>query len=128
MGIEQERVTRAWLACYAAHDKAGLLDFCADNANYHVHAWHDPLVGREAIRGELDRQFDLVSDYRSTILNVSSTDAVVFIEGIDTFKHAKATGDVTVHWTSVQEINSDGRISKQRDYSDSAELTSHFGN
>ena len=126
MGIEQENVTRSWLACYAADDKAGLLDHYTDDAVYHVHAWHEPLVGREAIGAELDRQFGVVSDYRSTILNISSTGSVVFIEGIDTFKHAKASGDVTVHWASVQEISPEGKISTQRDYADTAELTAQF--
>jgi hypothetical protein len=81
----------------------------SDDAVYHVNAWQPPVVGRDAIRAELDRQFDLVSDYRSTTLNIFSKDAVVFIEGIGTFKHSVSSGkDVTGHWTSVQEIKSSG--------------------
>ena len=120
MGIEQENVTRSWIACYAAHDKAALLDHYADDARYHVHAWHEPFEGRDAIRAELDRQFGLVSDYRSAILNICSTDSVVFIEGIDQFRHSGR--DISVHWSSVQEIDRNGKIAVQRDYADSKEL------
>jgi hypothetical protein len=120
VGSKQEAVSRSWLDCYAAGDRGALLDHYSDDASYHVIASRPALVGREAIRAELDRQFDRVSDYRSTILNICSTDAVVFIEGIDTFKHSGR--DVTLHWSSVQEISSAGKIRTQRDYWDSKEL------
>ena len=120
MGSKQEAVFRSWLDCYAAGDRAAALDHYSDDATYHVAAWHQPLVGRDAIRAELDRQFDSISDYRYTIRNIFSTDAVVFVEGIDAFKYGGK--DVTTHWCSVHEINPAGKITAQRDYLDMKEL------
>ena len=122
MGKERRAVTRSWLDCYAAHDPSALLTSTpttlpTTSTPGTIHLW-----GKSTIRAELDRQFDVVSDYRSTILNIFSTDTVVFAEGIDTFKHAQSGKDVTAHWTSVQEITPEGKISSQRDYADSAEL------
>jgi ketosteroid isomerase-like protein len=122
MGSKEEAVARSAIDCYATGDRAALVDLYSDEAVYHVNAWQEPLVGRDAIRAEIDRQFDLVSDYRTTIVNIFSKDSVVFSEGIDTFKHSRSGGkDVTSHWARVQEINPAGKIISLRDYWDSQE-------
>jgi hypothetical protein len=42
------------------------------------------LVGRDAVRDGLEQELRaLSSDYRYTILNMASTDAVVFMEVVD---------------------------------------------
>jgi ketosteroid isomerase-like protein len=120
MGSKEEAVVRSAVDCYGTGDRDALLDHYADDATYHVSAWHKPTVGRDAIRAELDRQFDLVSDYRPTILNIFSQDSLVFVEGIDQFKYSGK--DATMHWCSVVEIDAAGKITKQRDYADSQEL------
>jgi ketosteroid isomerase-like protein len=125
MGSKEEAVVRSLYDCYRTGDRAALLDLYADDAVYHVWAWHKPFVGRDAIRAELDRQFDLVSDYRTTILNIFSKGAVVFTEIIDTFKHSGK--DVTMHGASGVEVNPAGKITAQRDYSDSQELKQQLG-
>ena len=93
----------------------------ADDATYHVAAWHEPLVGTEAIRGGLERELPaLSSEYRYTILNTASTDAAVFVEVVDGF--TRDGKDVTMHSVWVFEINEAGKITARRDYFDAKEL------
>ena len=104
-----------------ALDLEAAVDHFADDASYRVSAWHEPLVGREAIRDGLEREFGaLSSEYRYTILNMASTDAVVFMEVVDEFKLRGK--DITMHWSSVLEINQAEKITARRDYWDAKEL------
>jgi limonene-1,2-epoxide hydrolase len=119
MRSKQEAVVRSWLDCLFA-DLDHTVDHYSDDATYHVAAWKPPLVGRDAIRAELEQLFGLQTDYRYTILNIASTDAVVFIEVVDAFKYGGK--DVTMHWSSVLEINPAGKITAQRDYYDMKEF------
>jgi limonene-1,2-epoxide hydrolase len=120
MGSRQEDVVRSWLDCLAVGDLEGVIDHYSEDARYHVAAWHEPLVGRNAIRAELSQQLARLSDYRYTLLNIASTDAVVLIEVVDSFKLGGK--DVIMHWSSVQEINPAGKITAQRDYYDMKEF------
>jgi limonene-1,2-epoxide hydrolase len=104
-----------------ALDREGAIAHFADDGAYHVAAWHEPLVGRDAVRDGLEREFRaLSSDYRYTILNMASTDAVVFMEVVDGFK--RNGKDFTMHSTWVFEINQAGKITARRDYWDAKEL------
>jgi limonene-1,2-epoxide hydrolase len=104
-----------------ALDLEGAIAHFADDATYHVAAWHEPLVGRDAVRDGLERELRaLSSDYRYTILNMASTDAVVFMEVVDGFK--RNGKDVTMHSTCVFEINQAGKITARRDYYDTKEF------
>ena len=60
------------------------------------------------------------TQYRYTILNTASTDAVTFIEVVDEFKHGGK--HITMHWTGVWEINQAGKITARRNYWDTKEL------
>ena len=120
MGTRQEAVVAAWIDCFVAQDLEGIVELYSDDAAYHVAAWHEPLVGRDAIRAEIGQQFDRVSDDEISVLNIVSTDEVVFFEAVDTFKYRGK--DVTLHWASVWEINPSGKIAAQRDYWDAKEL------
>ena len=115
-----EDMVRRWHECYVTGDRAAAIDYYADDATWQVSWWRDPLVGRDAIEVALERQFAGISDYRSELVNLVSKDAVVFLEGIDNF-----TVDdnlLTLHWSTVLEINAEGKIAQQRDYWDTREL------
>jgi limonene-1,2-epoxide hydrolase len=104
-----------------ALDLESAVDHFADDATYHVAAWHEPLVGREAVRDGLEREFGaLSSEYRYTIVNMASTNEVVFMEVVDEFK-SRGT-NITMHWSSVLEINQAGKITARRDYWDTKEF------
>jgi limonene-1,2-epoxide hydrolase len=119
MGDQQEAVVRSMLECLFV-DLDATVDHYADDATYHTAAWKPPLVGRDAIRAELDQLFGHHSDYRYTIRNIASTDAVVLIEVLDAFKYDGR--DLAIHWSSVLEINPAGKITAQRDYYDMKEF------
>jgi limonene-1,2-epoxide hydrolase len=122
MGAQSDAtsVVRSWHTSYAAGDRLAALDHYADDAIWYLNWWREPHVGRDAIRAELDRQHDGFANYRSEIVNLFSNDGVVFIEGIDTF--TMGGKDATMHWSTVLEINSEGKIARQRDYWDTKEL------
>jgi limonene-1,2-epoxide hydrolase len=124
MGSQQEAAVRSMLDCLFV-DLDGTVDHYADDAIYHTVAWKPPVVGRDAIRAGLDQLFRLQSDYRYTIRNIASTDAVVFIELVDAFKYDGK--DMTMHWSSILEISPAGKITGQRDYYDMKEFETQVG-
>jgi limonene-1,2-epoxide hydrolase len=91
----------------------------ANDASFQVSAWQPPLVGIEAIRGVLEREVGL-SDYRYTIRNTASSDNVVFTEVVDGFRLDEK--EITMHGSSVWEINDAGKITARRDYWDAKEF------
>ena len=121
MGTRQEAIVRSWFDCMVALDLDAAVDHFADDATYHVAAWHEPLVGRSAVRDGLKRELGaLSSEYRFTIRNVASTDSLVFMEVVDEFK--KSGKVITMHWASVFELNRAGKITARRDYVDMNEF------
>jgi ketosteroid isomerase-like protein len=124
VGAQEEDVVHSWISSFAAQDLVGIMDLYSDDAAYHVAAWREPVVGRDAIRAEIAQQFDRVTDDKITILSMLSTDGVVFFEAVDDFKFGAK--DVTLHWASVWEIGSAGKITVQRDYWDGREMDSQI--
>jgi limonene-1,2-epoxide hydrolase len=120
MGGKQEAVIRSLLDCFVADDRDGAVNLYSDEATWHPRgAWREAAVGKDAIRAEVDRIFPL-PDYRYTIRNIASTDAVVFAELVDT--HRRDGKEITMHSSIVLEIDPEGRISAERDYFDAKEL------
>jgi len=60
-----------------------LLSHMAPDAKYHVNAWEPPFAGHDAIRAELLRQGEVVSDVRIEILSIASAGQTVFAERLD---------------------------------------------
>ena len=89
MGVEQEAAVRAFIADLEGEqlDTAQIervVNRMTPDAEWHVVAWHDPFVGRDAIRAEFLRQAQLFRDLRIEILAIASIGGIVFTERIDT--------------------------------------------
>jgi limonene-1,2-epoxide hydrolase len=118
MGATQEAVVRSLVESLNADDRDRVAAHYADDAVWHLSAWREPIVGKPAIRAMLDQ---LAGDgFRFTILNIASTDVVVLTELVDT--HERDGRQITLHWSSVTELDQTGRIVAERDYWDSKEL------
>jgi limonene-1,2-epoxide hydrolase len=90
------------------------------DARYHVYAWEEPFVGREAIRGELLRQAPFFSDTEEEIMNVASVGHTIFVERHDCVTMFGKRAAFTV--VGVFELDADGKITSWRDYLDSREI------
>jgi hypothetical protein len=64
-----------------------VLDFMTPDARYHVFAWEEPFVGREAIREELLRQAPHYGDGEYEFQNVASVTRPLV-------SHARGDGEV----------------------------------
>jgi limonene-1,2-epoxide hydrolase len=118
--VRLEATVREFLDRGVAADVAGSVALLADDAEYHVNAWNEPLVGRDAIGEEFQRQRRLWSDFRYELLHVATTGNVVLTERVDT---VRVDGrDVTVHIAGVFELDADAHITRWRDYFDSHEI------
>lgn len=97
----------------------------APDARYHVFAWHDPFVGRDAIREELLRQAPFFSESHYEFLTVASVGNTVFVQRRDcvTMFGTPAKFDVV----GVFEFDADGKVTCWRDYLDSAEIGAKVG-
>ena len=121
MGTEQEAVVRSLIDCVVARDADRAADHYSDDASYSYPPWREPIVGREEIRAALHKLFaGCFTELHYTIVNIASTDAVVFTELTDT--NTLNGKVVTMRWSSVTEINEKREITAQRDYFDTREL------
>ena len=116
MGEAQEAVVRSFNRCLASDDQDGAVEHFSDDAVYHMIPWRKPVVGRDSIRSA----FGYGRWVRSTILNMASTDAVVFVEAIDTVM--RDGKEVTIHYSMVIDIDQEGKITAERDYWDTKEM------
>jgi limonene-1,2-epoxide hydrolase len=96
----------------------------APNGRYHVFAWNEPCVGRDAIRSELRQQAPLFANTKVEFLNTASCGSTVFIERIDWVTMSGVR--VGVHVVGVSEIDEDGNVVSWRDYLDSSEITAQL--
>jgi limonene-1,2-epoxide hydrolase len=75
----------------------------------------------------MERQQATLSDMRTEVLNVASTDPLVFSERID-IQHMKHIGqEVQVHIVGVYELGPDGKIVSEREYGDMKEVEAQMG-
>jgi limonene-1,2-epoxide hydrolase len=102
-----------------------LLDYMTADARYHVYAWEEPFVGREAIRAELLKEAPVFSDGEFEFLNVASVGRTVFVERHDIITMFGKRAAVAV--VGVFELDADGKITSWRDYFDSREIGAKFG-
>jgi limonene-1,2-epoxide hydrolase len=97
-----------------------ILDRFAPDGVYHVFAWEEPHVGRDAIRTELTRQADLFGDASFDIVSSARAGDTVFLQRIDwVTMRGKRLG---LHVVGVFEFDDSGRLTSWRDYLDSREI------
>jgi limonene-1,2-epoxide hydrolase len=125
MSDHHEKVVRSLIERMNAKDDQAVVQSFASNCTYRVNAWHEPLVGIDAIAAEFDRQHALWSDLRIKVINTASTANVVFTERIDTVHMMDR--DVAIHMAGVFELDGDDKIVSWRDYFDMKEIESQLG-
>jgi limonene-1,2-epoxide hydrolase len=113
---------RPWPRCLSqgVHANPAVFHQNDADARYHVFAWEEPFVGREAIGAELLRQARLFSDGEFEILNVASVGRTVFVQRHDIVTMFGKRATMTV--VGVFELDADAKITSWRDYLDSREI------
>jgi limonene-1,2-epoxide hydrolase len=97
----------------------------APDAKYYVSAWEPPFVGHDAIRAELLRQGEVVTDVRIEILSIASAGQTVFTERLDCMTMGGKPAEF--HIAGVFDVGEDGKITTWRDYFDTKEMEAHVG-
>jgi limonene-1,2-epoxide hydrolase len=99
-----------------------VLSYFAKDCEWRMNQWSEPLRGVDAIRAEWERELADFSNLPYEVLNVVSTDRIVFSERVDTVHMTNIDRDVQVHIVSVFELDSEGKILIERDYFDMKEV------
>lgn len=86
-----------------------------------------PVQGRDAIRAELERQYEFYNECTCTIHSIGSSDTKVFTERTDTVTLNHDGKRVETRLNAVFDIDADGRISGWREYYDSGDLVKKLG-
>ena len=127
MGQREEETVTAFLDAQFEGDFDRASNYLVKDADYRVPAWKESLRDTNAIRSEFERYHATMSDMRYEVLNVASTDRVVFSERID-IQYMKDIGrEVQVHIVAVYELDSEGKIVSDRDYFDMKEVEAQMG-
>jgi limonene-1,2-epoxide hydrolase len=119
MGQRQEAVVRSLLDSFTVGNPDEIVEHFTVDAKWNVVASREPLVGKSAIRRDLDRQAAVYTDFRHEIVNTASTDSIVFVERVDMMRMDGK--DVSVHITGVFEVDGD-KIRAWREYLDMKEV------
>jgi limonene-1,2-epoxide hydrolase len=125
MSEHHEKIVLSLIDRLNARDDQAVLESFAPNGSYRVNAWHEPLVGTDAIAADFERQHTLWSDLRIAVINIASTSRVVFTERIDTVHMMDR--DVAIHMAGVFEFDGNDKIVSWRDYFDMKEVESQLG-
>ena len=125
MSEHQEELVLSLIELMKGGDDAAVLTYFAPNGSYRVNAWHEPLVGADAMAADFGRQKALWSDLRIEIINMASANNVVFTERLDTVHMMDR--DVTIHMAGVFEFDDSDKILSWRDYFDMKEVESQLG-
>jgi limonene-1,2-epoxide hydrolase len=125
MGVAEEAAVRDMLSEFDRRqiDKSAIdrmLDFIGPGARWHVFAWEPALVGHDAIRKELERQAEIMTDVSVEIVWMGSVGNRVFMERLDSLTVKSIP--TTLHVAAVFEVGSDGKITLWREYWDSKEI------
>ena len=125
MGITQEQAVRDFFLEWECESLDAsrierILNRMNQDVRWHVNAWDRPLVGQNAVREELQRVAPHYRDYRSEILAIASVNQTVFTQRLDSM--VVGGKPLTQHITGVYEVDTDGKISVQRDYFDRKEV------
>jgi limonene-1,2-epoxide hydrolase len=119
MSDREEGIVRDFLDALTG-DAAGSASYFADGGSWRLNAWHEPVIGVQAIRADLERVEANWSGFRYDLLNVASAGTVVFVERIDR-GHSQGK-DMAVHVVGVFDVDEGGKITSWRDYYDAGEV------
>lgn len=124
MSDRHEKLVLSLIEHMTDDDREAVRDCFAEDAEYRVNAWHEPLSGTKAITGDFERQHALWSDLRINVSHIASAGNVVFTERIDTV-HMMGR-DVQIHMVGVFEVDDRDKITSWRDYFDMKEVESQL--
>ncbi len=108
-------------------DKLTKTYFSADAHYQPLVPMRKPSQGRDAIRAELERQYEFYNECDCTIHAIGSSDTNVFTERTDTVTLNHDGKRVVTRLNAVFDIDSDGMISGWREYYDSGDLVKKLG-
>lgn len=98
-----------------AKDKAGFLDFFADDVVYHYHVGTRPLNGKAWVEKFITKYWADNSDSTWLIDQHSETETHLFTEGRE--QYVNASGETVTHpYMGIIEFRPDGKIIGWRDY------------
>lgn len=86
-----------------------------------------PAVGRDAVRDELERQYEFYRDCKCVIHRVGSGDGCVFTERTDTVTLNHDGREIETRLNAVFDMDEDGKILFWREYYDSGDLVKKIG-
>lgn len=130
MSAQQEAVVRdmlsAWGDGHRPPDIERIVSFFAEHARWTLYMPDGPtIVGRAAIRAELERQATYVQQVDSKIMLIASSDDMVMAERRDRFARDGRSIDRSV--AGAFEIDAEGRIAAWRDYFDGLDFAGQAG-
>ena len=119
-----EQLARHALSCWDALDADAVMDCFADDAVLHV-MMIDPIVGKDAIRKEVEREFKSATFCHCNIKHIAvSGDSTVLVERVDEFINKGKKGAVPV----VGSLDfRDGKIVMWREYMDFKQFGQQMG-
>lgn len=108
-------VIRRLQQAIAAKDKAGFLDFFADEVEYHYHVGTRPLMGKTWVEKFITKYWADNSGSTWVIERHAETDTHLFTEGRE--EYVSASGQTVTHpYMGIIEFKPDGKIVGWRDY------------
>ena len=118
-----ESVIRKFLACFPASDVDEVIGFLNDDAVY-IDGPRGVHRGIKAVRTELQSQLEMVPNTTVDIKTLAASGGTVLTERVDNCEIAgKSVGMEVV---GVFDVDSDGRITRWRDYYDLPTLAEQF--
>lgn len=132
MGIKQEAPVLEFLNLLDANDfrpnLARVAALFASDATYQMSVpAREPLIGRDAILGELERQAGDYKDCQCEILTVVSDERYVITERIDHVTMLHNDLRVSNPLLAIFEIDDDGLIASWKEYWDALSLCARMG-
>jgi limonene-1,2-epoxide hydrolase len=118
-----ESVIRKFFACFPASDADEVIGFFSDDAVY-IDGPRGIHRGINAIRTELQSQLEMVPNTTIDIKALAASEGTVLTERVDNCEIAGKTVGMEV--VGVFDVDSEGRITRWRDYYDLPTLVEQF--
>jgi limonene-1,2-epoxide hydrolase len=122
MGAAEEGLVTAFMTAWgdgtqAEPDLDRILPMFTEDAVWHLWVPGGPvLLGRDAIKADIERQLGFATHMRCGPIAVASNDRQVFTERLDRFMSKGV--EIDHHLVAIFDISDDGRIAAWREYFD----------